>query len=259
MHTATQLTASMFAVEIEGRAADLNALLPEWQAHDRFAIIVRGPLASVGASLLIQAAITRFYDWRRLSGRRLNVYPEMFLFHVGGRWGDHSTLDFWPPRKEVFLADDPGEILGALNDYAITRLAIPDGMFAAPPCNWVDEAKERNAAADRMTSIFRYDAGGNVADSDVRITATGPVTEENINAILQPESVLQAWSSAESKALSTAQLRPYLQAIRERLDEVPAPIRQEISAQRRSILAAKERSETFGRIRMPEALRRLAG
>src|ERR1700694_6007486 len=109
MHTAIQLNAKLFDIEIEGRRVALDALLPDWNSTERFGIIVRQPLGSLGASLLIQAVITAFYDLRRARKQVGAVYPEIYLLHVGGRWGDHSTLDFWPPRKEVFVADDPRE------------------------------------------------------------------------------------------------------------------------------------------------------
>ena len=55
------------------------------------------------------------------------IYPEIYLFHVGGRHGDHSPYDFWPARKEVFVDADPREVLDQINDKGITRLAVPDG------------------------------------------------------------------------------------------------------------------------------------
>ena len=78
--------------------------------------------------LLIQLAVLAFYE--SVPARRGTPprYPEIYLFHAGGRFGDFNAFDFWPPRKEVFLPADPAMVLEALNDRAITRLAVPEGM-----------------------------------------------------------------------------------------------------------------------------------
>ena len=160
MHTAKQLNAALFDIEINGQRATLEALLPNWQKFDRFGIVVTQPLGSLGASLLIQAAITAFYDLRRAHSNSAAVYPEIYLLHAGGRWGDHSTLDFWPPRKEVFLADDSREVLGAINNLGITRLAVPAGPAGVSNIDWQDNGKERTTARERISSIFCYDVEG---------------------------------------------------------------------------------------------------
>ena len=47
------------------------------------------PLGATGASMLIQLAITAFYDVKP-SRREVTLYPEIYLFHVGGRHGNHA-------------------------------------------------------------------------------------------------------------------------------------------------------------------------
>ena len=86
-------------------------------------MIVDRPLGATGASMLIQLVITAFYDVN--PGRReVTLYPETYLFHVGGRHGNHAYYDVYPPRTEVVVASDSAEILEAINDRAITRLAV---------------------------------------------------------------------------------------------------------------------------------------
>ena len=60
------------------------------------------------------------------------VYPEIYLFHIGGPHGDFSYFDFWPPRKEVQVAaSQPVSLLEAINAHGITRLAMPLGDIGA--------------------------------------------------------------------------------------------------------------------------------
>ena len=163
MHTATQLDVSMFAVQIDGKIADRDALLPAWHPYDRLGVLVHDPFGGVGASLLVQLTITAFYDAR--PGRRDGTpqYPEIYLFHVGGRYGSHGYFDYWPPRKEIFVENDAAAVLRAVNDRAITRLAVVDGKPSAPR----HDLWERAAAEDRIISAFAYSADGRVENADV--------------------------------------------------------------------------------------------
>ncbi|MBN3454896.1 hypothetical protein [Mycolicibacterium sp.] len=195
MHTALQLHAEDFLVEIDGAPGTLASLLPDWQPFDRFGVVVHEPYGAVGASYLIQAAIVAFYDVRpqRRAGRGpgiaepndLAIYPEIYVFHVGGRYGDYSMFDFWPARKEVFVESDPRLVLDAVNDRAITRLAIPDGR----PMPVEHEYKEPAAARDRITSVFVYSATGQVERPTITITGLRPAVEANPRDVLDPEKL----------------------------------------------------------------------
>lgn len=138
MHVAELLKSENLSIEINAQDAVLNDLFPNPHRYDRYGFVVTEPYGGLGASLLIQAAIVHFYDF--LPERRdvEPMYPEIYMFHVGGKYGDHSSFDFWPPRKEIFLdAGQPAEILSALVDRGITRLALPEGVWASRyPTRW---------------------------------------------------------------------------------------------------------------------------
>jgi hypothetical protein len=202
-HTAMQLAASMFSVEIDGVAAGRDEVFPDWYEHDRLGVVLHEPFGAVGATHLIQLAITAFYDAK--PARRANarsaftgpggvdataepVYPEVYLVHVGEDFGDHSALDIWPHRKEVIVHADPRRVLDAINDRAITRLVVP----AAPPAEVRHQWKETGAARDRITSCFAYGAAGLVDDADVCIAGLTRATEHNPTRILDPEGTLES-------------------------------------------------------------------
>src|SRR5215216_2291528 len=117
----------MFRIELAGRSARLEELFEGFTEHDRLGLVMRRPCGAVGASALIAATITAFYDEQRSRGRDFFIYPDYYLFHVGGPLGDHARLDIWPRRKEVVVEDDPELILEAIDDRAITRLGVEDG------------------------------------------------------------------------------------------------------------------------------------
>lgn len=190
MHTARQLVVSLFAVRRSGAPAAREDLLPEWTPNDRLAVLVTEPFGAVGASHLIQLAITAFYDIRPtrragyLDGQDPRaIYPEIYLFHIGDAHGDHSMFDFWPARKEVLVDNEPRLVLAALNDRAITRLAVPD----SDPAEVNHEHKEPAAARDRIATALVYSASGRVRDPEWEVAGLAPDTERNPSGVLHPD------------------------------------------------------------------------
>ena len=100
MHAAGQLFVEAFEVQVEGERVSPGTVFPDWSPLDRFGIVVTEPLGGLGASLLLQLAIAMFYAVRPDRRAGTPVYPEIYLFHVGGPYGDFSYFDFWPPGRK---------------------------------------------------------------------------------------------------------------------------------------------------------------
>ncbi|MEN2742522.1 hypothetical protein ABCS02_32500 [Microbacterium sp. X-17] len=199
MHVSYQLAREHFASAIDGVEVEREEVLPGWNTHDRFGIIVDRPYGAVGASLLIQLAITAYYDIRETRRTGAPIYPEVYVFHVGRYHGSHAWYDVFPPRKEVLVPDSPAEILEAINDRAITRLAVVDGT---PRADLRHHLKEPATALDRIESAWAYSPTGRVADADLSIRALHRRGVKNTTSILTPGSsydeVLK--TAAENKA-----------------------------------------------------------
>ena len=266
MHTALQLCADDFGIEIDQAPADLASLFPDWQPHDRFGIVVHEPFGAIGASYLIQAAIVAFYDVRpeRRAGRGpgiaepndVAIYPEIYVFHVGGRHGDYSMFDFWPARKEVFVDADPRVVLDAINDRAITRLAIPEG----PSTPVEHEYKEPAAARDRIQSVFVYSATGRVERPSITISGVGVAVEANPRDVLDPEKMCAELSAPEFQRLDSTDLvllqREWARLVLQRATEAQCGL--EVARSRRAALEqGSVLRETYRRISVDDALRRL--
>jgi hypothetical protein len=257
MHTATQLDVSQFSLSREGRAARREDLLPGWAAHDRLGVVVTEPFGAVGASHLIQIAITAFYDARpsrrggRPGGRRRDaVYPEIYLFHVGAAHGDHSAFDFWPARKEIIVDRDPLVVLDAINDRAVTRLAVPD----RDPEPVVHEWKEPAAARDRIVSAFAYSPSGRVRAPTWEIRGLDPRTEQNPELILNPEKQYAGASGATGVGQAADPRRVWQLRAAARRDEARDRIA-EANLLRRAIRDQDGRaSETYREISVDDAL-----
>ncbi|WP_258112560.1 hypothetical protein [Alicyclobacillus sp. SP_1] len=190
MHTTAILGTSDFSYRKNGKTATFDELFPEFNERDRIGIVTRSPGGSVGASALLLAAITRFYDfYRPLLGNepgKLRIYPDYFIFHVGQKQMDHYWMDIWPPNKEVVVEDDPEEILESINDRGITRLLVEDITPSQPTLlrgpkdkhRWQSDtsspillAETVASAEQRMVTALAYHPTGQTAHPDVCVTS----------------------------------------------------------------------------------------
>jgi hypothetical protein len=252
MHTARQLKASLFEVKIEGKPATREELFREWRPLDRFGVIITKPFGAVGASYLLQLAITAFYDTRpERRSRERPVYPDVFVFHVGGRFGDHAYFDVYPPRKEVFVENDPAAILAAINDRGITRLAVPDRDSEPVQHGW----KEPAQAFDRIVDAWAYSPAGRTDDADVEITASAPLAEANAKIVLHPERSYQELQEARvAYGGITVPETELLTLPGGRDAEVSELDRDAIRDARKNLKGPEGRTETYRRIGVDQAL-----
>lgn len=78
------------------------------------------------------------------------------------------------------VADDPEELLRAINDRAITRLVVEDRA----PREAELERESLASARARIATALLYSAEGRVADADVRIPGNA-VTEAYVRGVLE--------------------------------------------------------------------------
>jgi hypothetical protein len=211
MHTTAVLGASDFRYSKNGTVSTFDDLFPEFNERDRIGMITRSPGGSVGASALLLASITQFYEvYRPRLGNepgKLRIYPDYFIFHVGKRQMDHYWMDIWPLNKEVVVEDDPEEILEAINDRGITRLLVEDMTPSRPTLLWGPKDKGRlqteatspillaesaASAEQRMVTALAYHPSGRTANADWLVTSCEAAERYVRLAIEQCENLRQA-------------------------------------------------------------------
>jgi hypothetical protein len=223
VHSSRELESASFGITVDGRDATVRDVFPHFTAADRLGLVVRRGCGVVGASALLMAAVTAFYDIQREHGDDFFIYPDYFVFHVGRKQGSHNRLDIWPPHKEVVVADEPEEVLRAINDRAITRLVVEDG---APGDGGF--ARETLASAHvRILTAVAYASNGRTRDADISI-ASNEVTETYVGGVLEQSR------------------------------DVPAGERDRIAAARRHLLVDDRPVESYRRVDLDEALGLLA-
>ena len=257
MHSSRELRSSSFEVRVDGRPAGIADLFEGFGEQDRLGVVMSRPCGAVGASALITATITAFYDFHRARGDEFFVYPDYYLFHVGRPLGDHARLDVWPRRKEVVVGEEPQAMLEAIDDRGITRLVVEDGSPAEAGLD--DEVVA--SARGRIRTCLAYSAAGRVEGADVEI-AGNPVTEGYVEAILDPETritrlraeLAEADAVAASASAPGGALRGRIASIESRLAEVDRDTRRRILGERAGLLRDGVPVETYRRIPLDEAL-----
>jgi len=247
MHSSEELRSSLFRIAVDGRDIALTELFGGFDGRDRLGVVVHSPHGAVGASALITATVSAFYDIQRARGPDFFIYPDYFLFHIGRPLGDHSMLDVWPSHKEVVVPNEAERILEAVNDRAVTRLLVEDGEPA-------DAAFERETLAstrERIATCLAYSASGRVRGADVSIESN-PVTESYVETVLDPEAHLAELRAGDDPTGT------YAEAIAARVAEVEPEIRAGIREGRAALAENGRPVETYRRIGLDEALALLA-
>jgi hypothetical protein len=198
VHSSRELRSASFEIAIDGEPATLGDVLPGFSAADRLGIVVRRPCGVVGASALLLAVVTAFYDIQRERSPDFFIYPDYFVFHVGRKLGSHNRLEIWPPHKEVVVADEPEEVLRAINDRGVTRLVVEDGA----PGEGAFARETLASARARIVTALVYSANGRTRDGDVAI-ASNDVTEGYVAGVLEQSRDVP---SGERDRIATARL-----------------------------------------------------
>ncbi len=167
MHTSQALSTADFQITLDGRAARLSDVLPGFDEHARLGVVVTQPGGAAGASTLILAAVTAFYDRLRATENEFFAYADYFAFHVGGPRGSLRKLDVFPEHKEPVVPDDAETILRAINDRGVTHLLVPDGARAGTLGR-----DTRHSAQRRIQAALAYAPDGRVAGADVEIAGS---------------------------------------------------------------------------------------
>lgn len=265
MHAASLLKVSAFESRLHDRTVGVEELFPAWNRTDRLGIIVHEPFCGLGASLMIQAAIALFYKYDPSRALDNAQYPPVFMFHIGGRYGDHSSMDFWPARREVFLDADPSHILGSITDRAITRLIVPDvspgslDYVNRQPSGWTD----LHARREQIMSCYAYPATGTAAD--VELTGNDARMEAMVEDVLQPDLLADEFGQRNDQELlelplgpsTTDDIRGWYRHMLGRTNEVPTAIQNRVLNRRRTAFPNHRVTQKYRMLTVDQALQRL--
>ncbi|MDF2051052.1 hypothetical protein [Arthrobacter sp. Cr_A7] len=292
MHTSFQLERGLFDVRLSGASVDFEQLFPDWGSHDRVAVLVDKPFGVLGASLYVQAAITRYFDYRRdnysdferlleMDGERKAVdeadlelkgkpgdplamaergqvpypeYAEIYALHIGQLRGDHTGMDVTPTHRERVVNRNFRAITEALADLAITRLVIPDSVPESAAVAW----EVRAVLRERIRSVLIYDASGKVHDPNIEIRGTSSVVEQNPDVVLNWQPTIERLE-VFLQTVDSSYVRRGVARMKERQPEVSEETRRRLVKERAESLIDGLRVETYRSVSLQQGLDTIAG
>lgn len=262
MHTAFEIKKGMLTVEVNGQPCSPEDFM-NWDRRDRLGVLIDRPVGALGAGLLILLVAQLFYDFPGARRRSKPLYPEIYLFHLGGPWGSFINFDFWPDHKEIFLPPDPREALRAINNRGITHLAVPDGA----PTLVEHRFKEEDAARDRLKECYVYGPTGTVENPDFVIRAKSEKIVSNYYGVLDLDHLLASEDEAGNASVplqlqpkSDDELRLTFEAVNARLREIHKDAPDHLVARKRidAATASGEIVEKFRKVH-PDLVFRMLG
>ena len=137
-------------------------------ATDRVGVFAPGGLDGLGASLLLLAHTTAFYDRYRESGSEFFAYPDYFTFQRRTPTATYSMLDVWPGHKDVTVPEDAGGTLDAILDRAINVLVVPAGNAGAAEFAPVQMASARRT----IRRCYAYSVTGSAEGATLAVACT---------------------------------------------------------------------------------------
>lgn len=189
MHTTELMRSEDFSISVNGQKSSIDDIFKDFNKQDRLGIVVSKAGGLAGTSALLMAAITRFYDFhRRNSGNKevqSRIYPDFFVFHIGQLHLNTFFLDIWPPHKNVFVEDDPEQILEAINDRGITRLIVED----IDPVEGVFLKETLNSAKLRLKTALAYSPSGRTNKGNIKVESCKAAEEMLISSLNRTESL----------------------------------------------------------------------
>lgn len=199
MHTANLIKTKEFTFNRGTTSVSFSDIFPNFTTRDRVGIVASGPGDSLKAAPLLLASIGAFYEELFSAEKDFYLYPDYFVFHIGGLKGRHSTLDIWPQSKEVVVPADPQALLAAINDRGITRLILPLG----PGASGLVMVHAAQLAARRLTTMLTTDLS--FGGPTWAVKPSGPAAAmiarcAKISRDLLGEEVADQWADAPGTA-----------------------------------------------------------
>ncbi len=205
MHSTT-LRGSDFELLVNGTPQPHADFFSHVDKQLRLGVVAPRRVDGVGATTLIMAYITAFYDAYRTEGNDFFAYPDYFTFQPTAPVAHYTMLDIWPNHKDVLVLGSHVDMLNALNDRAVNVLLLPE---ATTPNTKEYERPQLESARRNIIACYLYTFNGTVADADLIIRcAKNPIvpwatTVFETNA-LDGDSTITQLKSAWEKHVATA-------------------------------------------------------
>ena len=164
MHSTQILKSADFVFMVQDQEVEFTDLIPNFSVLSRLGIVSQQPSDGIGASNLIMACVTEFYNFYRHQNDFF-AYPDYFSFQTSHISINYSHFDIWPSHKNLQVERKPEKILRALNDHGIDILLVP----YREPTDHVFEPATLSSAKRRIQKCFLYNTENRLPDHNFTI------------------------------------------------------------------------------------------
>ena len=126
MHSTAVFASTDFAIVDRGKATTHARYFSGFARTDRLGLFAPDGCEGAGATLLIMACVTAFYDRYREEGGDFFAYPDFFSFQRRQRPASYGMFDIWPGHKDVPVPGGANETAAAITDRGVDILLLPD-------------------------------------------------------------------------------------------------------------------------------------
>ena len=196
MHS-SNLRGTDFEICLNNQPVSHAGFFADFSNLTRVGIIAPNGTDGVGATALIMAFVTAFYDTYRARGGEFFAYPAYYTFQQSRPLASYTMLDIWPKHKDVFVEPDPVDLLNTINDRAINVLLLPDREPTDPSF----EQPQIEAALRTIKTCYLYSANGAVQDADLEVTVNSRQVVEWTGQIFNDHDYQPIPEFAEQKAV----------------------------------------------------------
>jgi len=166
MHTTEELDSTSFEYRVDGNEISRETVLPSVSSDDRIGVVMGRGDEGIGAGNLILSYVTAFYDHLRETREGdFFEYPDYYTFQTTSDPAEYRMLDIYPDHKSVSVEPDAEQLVRAINDRAITTLAVPD--ISPVPLD-VDRITLQSASR-RIDHCYLYAPDGRLSSADFSI------------------------------------------------------------------------------------------
>ncbi len=201
MHGA-KLRDTDFEISVNGISLPLANYFSDYANTKRLGVVAPNRFEGVGATNLIMAHVTAFYDCYRAVSEDFFAYPDYFSFQTIEPLARYTMFDIWPDHKNVLIGDNHQARLSAITDRAINILLVPEG-----PAKDREYDEIQLAATERLIDIcYIYSANGSVQDPDVVIRCKKDPLAEWAQAVFdsvdedQSQAAAAEWKATHSNS-----------------------------------------------------------
>ena len=126
MHSTAVFASTDFEIVDRGQATTHARYFSGFARTDRLGLFAPEGCEGAGATLLIMACVTAFYDRYREEGGDFFAYPDFFSFQRRQPAAAYSMFDIWPGHKDVPVPEGANETAAAITDRGVGIMLLPD-------------------------------------------------------------------------------------------------------------------------------------